>query len=409
MTANNKSIFFRGRLILCDRVERGVLEVRDGRIAAKHAFDWPLSPDSVVIDSLDGWISPGFVDLHVHGGDGGDFMDGTPEAFRAALSAHLRHGTTRLAVTTTVARHEQIIRALELTRQFRRLPHPTGSRVLGAHFYGPYFRYEARGAHPGAGIRPAVQKEFMEYLSFSDDLVAATVAPEIEGAKEFALACRDRGVRTNAGHSWATFEQMREAIGWGIQHVDHLYCAMSDKGKLRSLQMYPMQGGVFEATLYFDELTTEVIADGRHLDAGLLLLAIKIKGSQRVALITDSSRALDMPHGEYLLGPTDGGETFVTRDGVGMLPDFKALASSIKGMDHMVRTFHDMTRRPIWEVIRMASLTPATIAGRDRDLGSLDIGKIADILLLSPTLEINRVFVEGMEIVPSAPLSSIVS
>lgn len=111
MTANNKSIFFRGRLILCDRVERGVLEVRDGRIAAKHAFDWPLSPDSVVIDSLDGWISPGFVDLHVHGGDGGDFMDGTPEAFRAALSAHLRHGTTRLAVTTTVARHEQIIRA----------------------------------------------------------------------------------------------------------------------------------------------------------------------------------------------------------------------------------------------------------------------------------------------------------
>lgn len=132
MTANNKSIFFRGRLILCDRVERGVLEVRDGCIAAKHAFDWPLSPDSVVIDSLDGWISPGFVDLHVHGGDGGDFMDGTPEAFRAALSAHLRHGTTRLAVTTTVARHEQIIRALELTRQFRRLPHPTGSRVLGA-------------------------------------------------------------------------------------------------------------------------------------------------------------------------------------------------------------------------------------------------------------------------------------
>ena len=116
-----------------------------------------------------------------------------------------------------------------------------------------------------------------------------------------------------------------------------------------------------------------------------------------------------MPHGEYLLGPTDGGETFVTRDGVGMLPDFKALASSIKGMDHMVRTFHDMTGQPIWEVIRMASLTPATIAGRDRDLGSLDIGKIADILLLSPTLEINRVFVEGMEIVPSAPLSSIVS
>lgn len=272
------------------------------------------------------------------------------------------HGMVRLcmAITTTVARHDQILATLELTRQFRRTPEPNGARVMGAHFYGPYFRYEARGAHPGAEVRPAIRQEFDEYLKYADDLVTATVAPEIGGAKDFALACRAKGVRTNVGHSWATFEQMREAVEqWGVRHVDHLFCAMSDKTKLRQFQMYPMQGGVLEATLYFDELTTEVIADGKHLDAGLLLLALKIKGPDRLALVTDCNRALDMPDGDYMIGPLDGGEPLIKRDGVGLMPDGTALASSVEGMDHMVRTFVRLTGRPLWEVIRMASLTPA--------------------------------------------------
>src|SRR5207253_3592639 len=112
-------------------------------------------------------------------------------------------------------------------------PLSNGSRVLGAHFYGPYFRYEARGAHPGAAIRPPIEAEFSQYLAYADDLVTATVAPELPGAKEFALACRAKGVRTNVGHSWATFDQMTQAVEWGIRHVDHLFCAMSDKSKLR--------------------------------------------------------------------------------------------------------------------------------------------------------------------------------
>jgi N-acetylglucosamine-6-phosphate deacetylase len=360
--------------------------------------DAPFPADGAIVEAGDGFISPGFVDLHVHGGAGADFMDGTAEDFRTALCCHARHGTTRLAATTTVATHEQILATLEQTRQFRRNPEPNGSRVLGAHFYGPYFRYEARGAHPGAAIRPPIEQEFSQYLEYADDLVTATVAPELPGAKEFALACRAKGVRTNVGHSWATFAQMTEAVEWGVRHIDHLFCAMSDKSKLRQFQMYPMQGGVLEATLYYDELTTEVIADGKHLDAGLLRLALKLKGPDRLALVTDTSRALDMPEGRYVIGPLEGGEPLIKRDGVGMMPDGSALASSVMGMDHMVRTFAELTGRPLWEVIRMASLTPARIAGREREIGSLEIGKRADVVVLDEKLAVQRVFIEGAEL-----------
>lgn len=391
-------LVFRGQLILPGSIQPGSLLVRDGRIEQILAADAPLPPQATIVDVGDGFISPGFIDLHVHGGAGADFMDGTAEAFSTALRCHARHGTTRLAATTTVATHEQILATLHQTRQFRLRPEPNGSRVLGAHFYGPYFRYEARGAHPGGPIRPPVEHEFTQYLEYADDLVTATIAPEIAGAKEFALACRAKGVRTNAGHSWATFAQMTEAVAWGVRHVDHLFCAMSDKSKLRQFQMFPMQGGVLEATLYYDELTTEVIADGKHLDAGLLLLALKIKGPDRLALVTDTSRGLDMPEGPYFLGPLEGGEPLIKRDGVGMIPDGSALASSVMGMDHMVRTFAALTGRPLWEVIRMASLTPARIAGQDRDLGSLEPGKRADVLVLDRDLTVRRVFIDGAEV-----------
>lgn len=391
-------VIFRGQMVFPDRIERGTLLVRNGKIGGALDAYATINPDSVVVDARDGYIAPGFVDIHVHGGGGSDFMDGTAEAFQTALRCHARHGTTRLAVTTTVATHDQILATLKQTRAFRLKPEPNGSRVLGAHFYGPYFRYEARGAHPGGPIRPPVEQEFSQYLEYAEDLVTATVAPEVAGAREFALACKAKGVRTNVGHSWATFDQMTEAIQWGVRHVDHLFCAMSDKSKLRQFQMYPMQGGVLEATLYYDELTTEVIADGKHLDAGLLQLAYKLKGPDRLALVTDTSRALDMPDGDYKIGPLDGGEPIIKRDGVGLMPNGTALGSSVSGMDHMVQTFAKLTNRPLWEVIRMATLTPARIAGHDKEIGSLDDGKRADILVLDRDLNVKRVFIDGKEV-----------
>jgi N-acetylglucosamine-6-phosphate deacetylase len=173
---------------------------------------------------------------------------------------------------------------------------------------------------------------------------------------------------------------------------------MSDRAKLRQTQAYPMRGGVLEATLYFDELTTEVIADGKHLDRELLALALKLKGPDRLAIVTDCNRALDMPEGEYMFGPLDGGEPFLHRDGVGIMPDGQALASGATGMDHAVRTFQKLTGAPLPQVVRMASLTPAQIIGWDDRIGSMQPGKLADILVLDRDLNVRRVFVGGREI-----------
>jgi N-acetylglucosamine-6-phosphate deacetylase len=188
---------------------------------------------------------------------------------------------------------------------------------------------------------------------------------------------------------------MEAAVGWGVRHIDHLFCAMSDRARLRQTQTYPMRGGVLEATLYFDELTTEVIADGKHLQRELLLLAYKIKGPDRLALVTDCNRALDMPDGPYMMGPLDGGEPILRGDGVGLMPNGTALASSVVGMDHCVRTFQQLTGLPLEVVVRMASLTPARIAGFDHEIGSLAPGKRADLVVLDRALSVRQVYRDG--------------
>lgn len=390
--------FINGTIVLSD----GLLE--DGEVMIMDDVIQHIGPSSVLnpsaIDMVDlqgGYLVPGFVDLHVHGGAGADFMDGTAEAFRTVLMCHLRHGTTSCTPTTTVARHEQHVRFLELVRQFRR--HRTiPPRVLGAHIYGPYFAPEARGCHPAVSVRTPSPADYEPYLAFAEDICTATVAPELDGAEDFVRACIERGIRCNAGHSHATFEKVSAAIRWGVRHVDHLFCAMSDRAKLRQTQTYPMRAGLMEATLYYDELTTEVIADGKHLTPALLKLAYKCKGPERLAIVSDTMRALDMPDGEYIFGPLDGGEPVRKADGVGVTRDGKSLASGVMGMDHGVRTFLSATEAPLHEVIRMASLTPATIAGVDAWVGSIDVGKKADLLVLDKQLNIRTVYVDGRRV-----------
>lgn len=389
-------VFTNGTIVLEDRL------LFDGQVAVEGSRIQSIGPagrDGVghrLVDLNGGYLTPGFVDLHVHGGAGHDFMDATETAFHAVCRAHAHHGTTSLLSTTTVARHEQHLEFLNVCRKLKGTS-AGGARVLGAHFYGPYFANEARGCHPGAAVRPPQAAEYEQYLGF-DCINRATVAPELPGADEFVHACRARGIGCNVGHSYATFAQMEAAIGWGVTHVDHLFCAMSDRARLRQEQTYPMRGGVMEATLFFDELTTEVIADGKHLSPELLRLAYKCKGPERLALVTDCNRALDMPDGQYLFGPRDGGEPIWRRDGVGIMPDGKSLASGVVGMDHLVRTFLTDTGVSIAETVRLASLTPARIAGFDNEIGSIAAGKRADLVVLNRDLHVREVYIDGERI-----------
>jgi len=388
--------FTNGTIVLPDRMHSaGTVGVTGDRIDLVSDMAAAL-PDRTSVDLAGGYLCPGFIDIHVHGGAGHDFMDGTEDAFRSVCRAHARHGTTTLLPTTTVARHDQHLAFLDICRRLRH-EDTGGARIEGAHFYGPYFAKEARGCHPGESVRPPTPGEYEQYLSY-ECITRATVAPELPGAEAFVRACRSRGIGCNAGHSYATFEQMEAARSWGVTHVDHLFCAMSDRARLRIEQTYPMRGGVMEATLFFGDLTTEVIADGKHLQRELLLLAYKIKGPDRLALCTDCNRALDMPDGSYIFGPKDGGETILRKDGVGIMPDNKSLASGVVGMIECVQTFHRLTGVPLADVIRMASLTPARIAGIDADTGSISVGKRADLLILDRDLNLRQVYIGGQAI-----------
>lgn len=387
-------LFTGGTLILADGLCEGSVRTHGDHITSIGTGPIRPGPEEEVVDLGGGYLAAGFVDLHVHGGAGADFMDGTAEAFRTICRAHARHGTTSLLPTTTVARHEQHLAFLEICRRLK-AEGTGGAAILGAHLYGPYFAAEARGCHPVAAVRPPQSDDYLPFLDYADCIATATIAPELPGAEVFVRACRQRGIRCNAGHSHATFAQVEAALGWGVGHVDHLFCAMSDRARLRQSQPYPMRGGLLEATLFFDSLTTEVIADGKHLSRELLLLAHKIKGPDRLALVTDCNRALDMPDGEYLFGPSEGGEPILRRDGVGVMLDGKALASGVMGMIHAVRTFQQLTGVPLFEVVRMASLTPARIAGWDHELGSIAAGKRADLLVLDTDLSVRQVYIGG--------------
>ncbi|MGL4552899.1 MAG: N-acetylglucosamine-6-phosphate deacetylase, partial [Gemmataceae bacterium] len=345
------------------------------------------------------YIAPGFIDLHVHGGDGADFMDGDEDAFRTVCRAHVRHGTTALLATSTAGTHEQVLRFLRTCRALHEQP-TGGAIVAGAHLYGPHFHGPARGCHPASSGRG----DDADFLAFADVIRTATVAPEVPGAEAFARACAEAGIALNAGHSHCTWEQIEAAMGWGVSHVDHLFCAMSDRARLRQTQTYPMRGGLMEATLFFDDLTTEVIADGKHLAPELLRLAYVIKGPDRLALVTDANRALDMPDGDYLFGPRDGGEPIIRKDGVGLMPDGLSLASGVMGMDHLVRHMLRVTFAPLHDVIRMATLTPARIAGLD-DRGTLSVGMRADLVLLDDDLNVRQVWIAG-EPVWTAPTAA---
>lgn len=393
-------VFTNATVVMPDRIlPQTTVEVHRGKITAIGSHKkYAPRPDQGI--NLDGqYLCPGFVDLHVHGGDGADFMDGTAEAFRTVCRCHVRHGTTSLTPTSTVARMGDYARFLELCGDLYG-DVPGGARIVGSHFYGPYFARPARGCHPDQDFLTPGRDNTEPLMQLAGKMpFVVTVAPEVPNAEWLVRTYTERGVRFNAGHSFATFPQMEAAVGWGVRHVDHLFCAMSDRARLRQSQTYPMRAGVMEATLYFDELTTEVIADGKHLTPELLRVAYKFKGPDRLALVTDSMRAVDLPDGEYWFGPDGRGERVRKMDGVGVTVDGTALASGAMGMDHAVRTMHRLAGVPLPDAVRMASLTPARILKIENEVGSIEVGKRADLVVMDADLNVKQVYVGGQRVV----------
>lgn len=391
-------IAFTGRIILPEKIlERGVVECVDGRIV-RVARGRASRLANVVIDAGDGYISPGFIDIHVHGGNGADYMDGTPDAVRQANRAHLRCGTTSLFPTTTTGSPVEITRMIAACAEVARRWKPQdGARIAGVHLYGPFFAAGKVGCHSPSGRREPTPNEYDTYFS-SGIVRIATCAAELPGAVDFYRAARRRRCLITCGHSDASWPEMAAAYDAGMRHVDHFWCAMSSVSSVRTRLGTPMRGSMEQFVLAHDEMSTEVIADGQHLAPELLTFAWKMKGPNRLCLVTDANRALGMPPGRYRFGPSDTGSWFESDGKVGFVPG-SGLASSVVALDTMVRVMKRDTPAPLEQIIRMASLTPAERAGVARSVGSLEVGKRADVLVLDQNLHVRRVFVHGLSAV----------
>lgn len=390
--------FCNGTAILPDRLlPDAVVVSRAGRIAATGTARTTRVPrGAAVVDARGGFISPGFVDIHVHGGDGADFMDGTADAVRTVNRAHARHGTTSIFPTTTTGSPAQLAAMLDACTEVQRAWRPAdGARVVGVHFYGPYFAKDKVGCHAKAGRRDPTAAEYGRYFA-RGIIKIATCAAELPGAEAFYRAAKRARCLVTCGHSNASWAEMERAFRAGMRHVDHFWCAMSSVLSLRARFGTPMRGSMAEFVLMNRDMSTEVIADGCHLAPELLRFALALKGPRRLCLVTDANRALDRPPDEYRFGSNVDGPIFRSDGRVGRMPSGD-LASSVMGLDHMVRVMARDTRAPLPDVVRMASLTPAERAGVARRVGSLENGKLADVLVLDKKLVVKRVFIGGQE------------
>ena len=385
---------FGATAILPDRLlENSYIEFSRGLLTRVGKAPKQLPKGLEVIDVTGKYLAPGWIDIHVHGGAGADFMDGTQQAIETAARAHLKHGTTTMFPTTTTGSQTSIMKMIQAVADASKANDNGLPTLEGVHLYGPYFLPEKSGCHKKTGCRTPERDEFESYFK-TGWIRIATCAAELPGADAFYRAANKRGCLITCGHSDASWSEMAAAHKLGMSHVDHFWCAMSSVPSVRARLGSPMQGSMAEFVLAHSTMSTEVIADGFHLAPELLQFAWQIKGSKMLALVSDTSRALDMPPGQYTFGDPKE-EVWIESTGkVGLNPT-GGLASSVVALDHCVRHMAKVTKIPLHEIVRMATLTPAERTGIADTRGSLEKGKRSDVLVLNNKLNVERVFYCG--------------
>ena len=373
-------------------IEDGTVLVTDGIINTVKQGNIEVE-DAVEIDAKGQYVAPGFIDIHVHGGGGYDFMDGTEEAFLKIAETHARYGTTSLFPTTLTAEKEDLLQTLEMYERANE-KNVSGAQFLGVHLEGPYFAMSQRGAQDPQYIRNPDPQEYKEVLSRSQVIKRWSAAPELEGAIEFAHYLQSKGVLPALAHTDAVYDEVLRGFENGYTLATHLYSGMSGVTR-RNAYRY---AGAVESAFLIDGMDVEIIADGVHLPAALLKLIYKIKGPDRIALITDAMRAAGMPPGESILGGIKKGLKVIVEDGVAKLPDRSAFAGSVATADRLVRTMVNMAGVPLQDAITMITTTPAKIMGVADRKGSLVAGKDADIVIFDADIDIKMTIVQGRKV-----------
>ncbi len=338
------------------------------------------------LDARGGVIAPGFVNMHVHGAGGHDALSGRADDLRAMARLFAGHGVTATVVSIASAPMEQLVAAMQAALQVRADPGP-GAEILGVHLEGRYLNPREAGAHPPDLLEKPSPEDCQGWWPYVDAVRQVTLAPELPGALELIRALKGRGILVAAGHSQAVDAQLERAVEAGLSHATHLFCNM---GTLRRANIRRV-AGLVESVLLDDRVSAEIIADGYHIAPSLMRLALKVKGPQRLALVTDGSPLTGLGPGRYRAF----GQDVILEEEISYLADRSAYAGSVATMDRCLRCALESMDLSLSDALAMATLTPATILGVAERKGSLEEGRDADVVVLDGQLRVRATVAGG--------------
>lgn len=385
-----KTVIINGKVITPYRILNGYgVVIEDKQISTLFQGAYS-SPADLVIDAARNFVSPGFIDLHTHGGGGSDYMDGTAEAVMNAAKTHMRYGTTSLLPTTMSSSLEELYTALDCFKEAKNTM-KDGPNLLGMHLEGPYVSPKRCGAQDVSCLREPKEEEIRELLDYSSDIKRVSAAPEIPGGMHLGTTLRERGILASIGHSDAMYNEILEACENGYTMVTHFYSGNSTLQRITAKR----ELGIIETAYLVDDLSVELISDGIHLPPELLRLILKEKQWDKITLTTDSMRGAGMPEGSIVkLGSLKHGQDTIIEGGVSMMMHRRSYGGSVCTTDRCVRTLVKKVGIPIEDAVRMISLNPARLAGEKRK-GILAAGMDADICIFDDDINIKAVIVGG--------------
>ncbi len=353
-----------GKIILSDKIIEDSAIIFDDKIAGIVSMKDIDVSDYETIDACGNYVSPGLVDMHIHGYLGADTSDGDAAGIKLMAEGIIKNGVTAWCPTTMTVSKAEIEKAFDSVREVKDSKEYYGARILGVNSEGPFIN----AAKKGAQAEEHILKPDADFIIKNADIVKLfTVAPEVDGAQEcIEKVSKNKDVLISMGHTDATYDEAMTGIEKGVRHTTHLFNAMT--------ALSHRSPGVVGAALSSD-VSTELIADTFHVNKGLFGLIAKIKGD-KLCLITDCIRAGGMPDGDYTLGGQP-----VHKEGIKCLMPDGTIAGSVLKLNEAVYNLYENSELELCEAVKCASLNPAKALGEDNEIGSLEVGKRADIII----------------------------
>ena len=378
-----------GRIVLKDTVFDGDLKIEGDKITALGVGLCADSDD--VIDASGLYVCPGFVDIHTHGGYGSDFMESDRKAFTSALRFHTDSGTTTVVPTSCTAGKNDLINFLEYSKEYMSDPERDIARVPGVHLEGPYLSFRNKGAQNPDFLAVPETHDYSYMIEYKDVIKTVTISPELPGAEKMARELSVAGITVSGGHDDGIYPEFMGTIDAGMTHLTHLYCAMSEirfKDGVRNV-------GLREYALIEPRLTAELIADNKHIMREIGLMIYNAKGSEKLCVVSDSLSAAGMDNDgrTYKIGAGENAQRIIASDGVART-EAGIFAGSITPIAGMVKNLVEWGI-PIVEAVKMGTLIPARIIKEDNRIGSIEIGKLADVCIVDGDFNVKNVIIDG--------------